>query len=110
MLIFGSKNGPLSLPSLLLQLNPKPVRRYRTYSHMALTDAYMAVKDDGFAVTKAAIQYRVPEQTLRDRVLGKVTVDCVSSGTSPVLTTEEEAKVVHHLRNMASMLHTARDC
>ena len=53
----------------------------------------MAVKDGGVAVTKAAIQYRVPEQTLRDRVLGKVNVDCVSSGTSPVLTIDEEAKI-----------------
>ena len=96
------KNGPLSLPSIRLQLNPKPARRYRAYSHTALTDAYMAVKDGGLAVTKAAIQYRVPEQTLRDRVLGKVNLDCVSSGTSPVLTIDEEAKIVHHLRNMAS--------
>ena len=62
----------------------------------------MAVKDGGLAVTKAAIQYRVLEQTLRDQVLGKVNVDCVSSGTSPVLTIDEEAKIVHHLRNMAT--------
>jgi hypothetical protein len=35
-----------------------------------------------------------PEQTLRDRVKGKVTIDCVASGTPPILSEYEEAKVV----------------
>ena len=67
----------------LLQTNPQPAKRHRAYSHSALTDAYLAVKDGKLAVTRASRQYGIPEQTLWDRVLGEVDIDCVTMGTAP---------------------------
>jgi len=50
--------------------------------------AYKIVKDKGVAVKKAARMYGVPQQTLRDRVLGKV--DPVNSGNETLFSREEE--------------------
>jgi hypothetical protein len=52
------------------------------------------------SVCKAAKHFCVPEQTLRDRVKGKVTIDCVASGTAPILSEYEEAKVVKIVANL----------
>ena len=60
------------------------------------------MKDGKLAVTRAFWQYGIPEQTLRDRVLGKVDIDCVTMGTAPILSMDEEAKIVQHLKSMAS--------
>ena len=52
-------------------------------------------------VSEASVLYKVPMQTLRDRVLGKISIDTVTSGRAPVLSPEEEAKFVSHLQEVA---------
>jgi len=54
-------------------------------------------------VCKAAKLFSVPEQTLRDRVKGKISIDCISSGTAPILSQYEEAKIVKHIRIVANL-------
>ena len=51
----------------------KATRKYRSsYSAQALLGAYESVKLKGLSVHRAAIQFSVPEQTLRDRVKGRI--------------------------------------
>jgi len=47
----------------------------RSYSPSALSRAYAAVKEKGVSVKRAAQDFCVPTQTLRDRVLEKVDVN-----------------------------------
>ncbi|CAC5414122.1 unnamed protein product [Mytilus coruscus] len=51
---------------------------------------------------KAALQFNVPRQTLRDRITGKISQDCVTTGRQPVFSLEEEARIVEHAKSMAS--------
>ena len=67
-----------------------------------MTNAYMEVKKHNMSVRKAARQFAIPRQTLRDRTTGKIDADCVTTGRVPVLSMEEEAKLVDHLKIMAS--------
>ena len=76
-------------------------KKYRAYSQAALSDAYNAVKTENVSVCRASITFGVPEQTLRDRVKGIIHVDCVTTGRSPMLSVEEEAKLVNHLKYVA---------
>jgi hypothetical protein len=41
----------------------------------------------------------VPIITLRDRLLGKIEAECISSGRPPLLSLDDEAKIVKHLKN-----------
>ena len=67
-----------------------------------MTDAYIAVTGtEKLSIRKAAQQYGVPYQTLRDRVAGSVDPECIQMGRSTVLSLEEEAKLVSHLNEMA---------
>ncbi|VDI79426.1 Hypothetical predicted protein [Mytilus galloprovincialis] len=63
----------------------------RKYLPTKLQNAYQAVKDSDMAVHGASIVYSVPLTTLRDRVDGRVHIDTVKSGPSPLFTQEEEA-------------------
>ena len=42
-------------------------------------------------------------QTLSDQVLGKIDIDYNTSGRAPVLSLEEEAKLVNHLQEVAKL-------
>jgi hypothetical protein len=59
------------------------------------------VKTENVSACRASTTFGVPEQTLRDRVKGIIHVDCVTTGRSPVLSMEEEAKLVNHLKSVA---------
>ena len=54
----------------------------------------------------------MPENTLRDRVLGKIDPDNVVMGTLPICTHYEEAKIVEHIKTMARFGHgyTVQEC
>ena len=52
---------------------------------------------------KAALMFSVPEQTLRDRVLGRINIDTVKSGATPIFEQEEESRFVSHVTYMASI-------
>ena len=57
----------------------------RQYSPTSLTRAYAVVKEDKLSIYKASEVYRVPEQTLRDCVIGRIDIDTVTTGRIPVL-------------------------
>ena len=84
-------------------MNPAKIitSKPKTYSPSALTNAYLAVKDDGMTVKRAAIEFSVPTRTLRDRVLGKVDIDTFAVGRAPLFSLEEEARMANHFKEMA---------
>ena len=52
---------------------------------------------------KATLQLNIPGQTLRDdRLTGKVDTECVTTGRAPIVSLEEEEKIVQHVKTMAS--------
>ncbi|KAJ8307379.1 hypothetical protein KUTeg_015463 [Tegillarca granosa] len=86
------------------QVNPQQIKNlYRVYSPSSMTNAFLAVKEQNMSVKRASRQYNVPETTLRQRILGRVSCDTTSSGTPPILSQEEEAVFVEHLKAMANM-------
>ena len=88
-------------PLFSFQPIPQHVVSRRQYSPTSLTKAYLAVKEDNLSVYKASKVYRVPEQTLRDRVIGRINIDTVTTGRIPVLSLPEEEKLASHLQVMA---------
>ena len=67
-----------------------------------MTDSYIAATGrDKVSIRKAAQRYGVSYQTLRDRVAGTVGSECIQMGRNPVLSLEEEAKLVSHLTEVA---------
>jgi len=81
--------------------NIKACTIYKTYSPEALLKAYNLVKERRIPVKKAARMYNVPQQTLRDRVLGKT--DPIHSGHETLFTHEEEKVLVNHLKTRAEL-------
>ena len=61
------------------------------------------MKKENLSIRRAVKSYRVPFQTLRDRVSGEVDPECCSMGKQPLLSLEEEAKLVNHLKEMAAI-------
>ena len=88
-------------PLFSFQPIPQHVVSRRQYSPTSLTNAYLAVKEDNLSVYKASKVYRVPEQTLRDRVIGRINIATVTTGRIPVLSLSEEEKLASHLQVMA---------
>ena len=68
-----------------------------------MTNAYIAVKEENLSIRRAAKSYGVPFQTLRDRVSGEVDPGCCSMRKQPLLSFEEEVKLVNHLKEMAAI-------
>ena len=89
--------------TIFFQVKPLPARvKYRTYSPTTLTNAYLAVKEGGSSVRKASKQFCIPMQTLRDRTSGRIDPDCVTTGRPPMFSSEEEVKIVEHLKAVSS--------
>ncbi|XP_062621365.1 uncharacterized protein LOC134282954 [Saccostrea cucullata] len=65
--------------------------------------AYQAVKQNGVPVYRAAKEYVVLLTTLRDCVDNRVDIDCIKTGPEPLLSQFEEAKLVNHLKELASV-------
>jgi hypothetical protein len=78
-------------------------QNYRVYDSNKLTSAYIALKNENLPVLTAAKKYGVPETTLRDRVSGRVDIDCCNMGKSPILSLDEENKLVKHLLEVAKI-------
>ncbi|CAG2188273.1 unnamed protein product [Mytilus edulis] len=93
-------NTPLHLKDIVGEMRHD--KKYRLYSPTALTNAYISVKNNEMSQRKAALQFNVPRQTLRDRITGKISPDCVTTGRAPVFSLEEEARIVEHVKSMAS--------
>jgi hypothetical protein len=73
------------------------------YDPDALTKAYIDVKENNMAVKGAARLHSVPETTLRQRVIGAVSIDTGKSGPSPLFSCEQEARLVDHVTLMAKV-------
>ena len=72
----------------------KPVKATRKYRFS------YSVKLKGLSVHRAAIQFCVPEQTLRDRVKGRIDHTNLKLGSKTVFSNEEELTLVEHLEVM----------
>ncbi|XP_052074496.1 uncharacterized protein LOC127712219 isoform X2 [Mytilus californianus] len=80
---------------------PKTKRKNKQYHYQALLDAYYAVKDGGMPVRTACRLYAVPRETLRDRINGKRSINCVTTGRGTIFTKEEETKLADEVKRMA---------
>lgn len=74
---------------------------YRVYSPSKLSHAYHDVVEKNLSVYKAARIYNVPEQTLRDRINGRIDFETTRSGPSPIFSVEEEVRLVDHIKEIA---------
>ena len=70
------------------------------------------MKEDGMSVLRASKMFRVPENTLRDRVLGKVDPETATMGKLPLFDQFQLAKIVEHFKTMADMGYgyTQQEC
>lgn len=84
--------------------SPKGGKRtpYRQYSPTDMLEAYNAVKNDKMPVCRAGKQFNVPESSLRDRVLGLVSIEACKSGSQTLFTIEQEKYLANHFKNAAS--------
>lgn len=72
------------------------------YERSSLLQAYKYVTETGASVYSTARMFKVPESTLRDRVNNKVHIDS-KVGPNPVLSADEEATLMAHLVELASL-------
>ena len=86
-----------------MQKTPNVRGAYRPYDPNALTNAYLAVRNNGMSIRKASQSFDVPYATLQDRTRGNVSVDVVKSGTQPLFSLEDEAILANHLKSMAEV-------
>ena len=85
-------------------MNPeKVVKRRMLYDPDCLSQALVAVLEDGQSIRGAARLYGVPSATLSDRVHGRVSIDCTKPGPSPTLSNIEEASLCEHVKCMSSI-------
>ena len=96
--------GPLFLRLISFQTQISKRGSYRSsYTQQDLLDAFQAVFDEKIPVERAAKRFGVPITTLKERVRGKVHVDTVKSGPSPMFNLEQEAFLCKHLSTMAEI-------
>ena len=72
--------------------------KYRCYSPTAMVQAIIKVKECGSAIKTAARQFGIPEASLRHKLSGRVDLEATRSGPPPMLSQEEEAHFVSHLK------------
>lgn len=93
-----------ALAALLILFQTKPTKycgNYRKYSADSMVKAYQEVKEKKVSIRRAALQYNIPYQTLRDRVSGRI--DHKDFGRETVLTHEEELSLVEHTEVSAQL-------
>ena len=93
---------------ILFQQHPRPMDKrppiYRqNYGPEQMKRAYQMWKEDGVSVYKAAKTCGIPVGTLRDRTtLGRCDPNRHKSGRSPLLSSNEEAAFVAHVKQVAA--------
>ncbi|KAL5016585.1 hypothetical protein ScPMuIL_006174 [Solemya velum] len=84
------------------QMSPRTAKsKYRQYSQEDLKNAYIAVKNKSMTVRGASLHFKVPRQTLRDRLSGRIDIDTSQTNPPPVFTEEEELDLVNHMTSVA---------
>nr|CDS29106.2 kinase D interacting substrate of 220 kDa [Hymenolepis microstoma] len=81
----------------------RPKSRRRRWTQRDMTNAYNAVKYQGMSLRGAATAFNVPESTLRDRVHGRVSLECNRPGPPTFFTFDEEKKMVDHILFMSKI-------
>ncbi|XP_052805300.1 uncharacterized protein LOC128235033 isoform X2 [Mya arenaria] len=81
----------------------KPRKAYVTYSHEDLLNAVRCIKEEGMSVYKAAELYGVPKSTLHDKACGKSNMLFQRKGPSPLLSYDDEKKLVDYLLQMSNL-------
>ncbi|KAJ8303711.1 LOW QUALITY PROTEIN: hypothetical protein KUTeg_018743 [Tegillarca granosa] len=74
--------------------------QYRQYSPTAVTNAMEKIRAKEVSIYKAFKIYNIPETTL---LAERVDIETVRSGPSTLLTLKEEAKLVQHLKYIATL-------
>ena len=78
-----------------------PKIKYRCYSPTSMQNAIQEVRETGAPIKTTAREYGIPEASLRHKLSGRVDSEATRSGPSPLLSQEEEAHFVEHLKFMA---------
>ena len=78
-----------------------PKIKYRCYSLTSMQNAIQEVRETGAPIKTTAREYGIPEASLRHKLSGRVDSEATRSGPSPLLSQEEEAHFVEHLKFMA---------
>lgn len=68
-----------------------------------MSKAYLLVKDKGVSVESAARKCGVPVTTLKDRVRGRINIETIKSGPSPLFSLDEELNFFNHINIMAEI-------
>jgi hypothetical protein len=71
-------------------------QNYKNWEESRLYKAFLAIKEDGFSIRRAAETYNVPKSTLQDRVTGRVEFGC-KSGPETYLSDKEENELIDFL-------------
>ena len=89
-----------------LQLNQAQLTagraKYWGYDHNSLTNANMAVMNEGLSLNGASQRYGLPFLTNSDRITRKVDQKCCTMGSGPLLSLEEESALVINLKEKAA--------
>ncbi|KAJ8303709.1 hypothetical protein KUTeg_018741 [Tegillarca granosa] len=99
------KPEPVEMTSEQMSNKAESIRptQYRQYSPTAVTNAMEKIRAKEVSIYKAFKIYNIPETTLRHREAERVDIETVRSGPSTLLTLEEEAKLVQHLKYIATL-------
>lgn len=81
----------------------KPKVQYGAYTTENLIAAVKAVKEQGMSTYKAAELYGVPKSTIYDKAQGDANLLFQRKGPEPLLTYEDEKKLVDYLLQMSSL-------
>ncbi|KAJ8933913.1 hypothetical protein NQ314_013714 [Rhamnusium bicolor] len=82
-------------------MKPKVKGKFHQYDEDSLKKAIEAVRNGG-KLREICRQYGIPKSTVQDRIKGKVSDDCKHMGPDPVLTRENEQKLVTWIENLAA--------
>ncbi|PAA77811.1 hypothetical protein BOX15_Mlig034404g1 [Macrostomum lignano] len=72
-------------------------RMRRQWSQENMLKAYNAVVNQGVSLRIASTKFKVPESTLRDRLHGRVNINCTRPGPQTFFTAGEEQRIVDHV-------------
>lgn len=78
-------------------------RKNRNYSDEDMVNALEMIKEKGISLGEAYRQFKIPKQTLSDRVNGKY--KSTKMGRPTELTSEEEEALVYYIHYMASIAY-----
>ena len=87
----------------LFQLkNPNRPAKFRLWDPHSMAGTYKLVKEQGCSAYKVSMLHGAPLTTLRDRVVGGISIDVTKSVPGPVISMEE-ARLTCHIKDLAAV-------